>query len=398
MAVDYLDPFNTTNPFVAFLLEIITVVLILGFVKPSSIIRLAVLPFIVGCTYSILTNAKNYMRLPWAAIFSAQGTSHVLNYIEIGLLSKWNFEARGPISLLEKRTTNGVGKEGTTWERLCFGFNSTISNRDLNKPFEVKNTPYFSDKDHGYVPSRAKFLVWTILRFVACYLVLDLIESQPAPPNADEVFALRSIPVFRRLGEISIEEVFIHTIVSFVFWVMVYAILGCLYSSVAIIAVGSGLSEVAEWRPIMGSLSEASDCLRVLRKFWHQLTRKMNTGPANFIADAVLKLPKGSLISRYSKIFLVFFISGVMHSIYELGGPMSVDPYGPWIFFCTQVIGILLEDGVQAMYRSLTGTVRSDTLPPLWIRIVGYVWVGAFLLFWSTPVWAFPAALFPKPE
>jgi len=124
----------------------------------------------------------------------------------------------------------------------------------------------------------------------------------------------------------------------------------------------------------------------------------MNTGPANYIADVVLNLPKGSLISRYSKTFLVFFISGAMHSIYELGGPVSVHPYGPWIFFCTQVIGILLEDGVQAMYRSLTGNVRSDRLPPLWIRIVGYFWVVAFLLFWSTPVWAFPAALFPKPE
>ncbi|TVY44431.1 Acetyltransferase [Lachnellula occidentalis] len=401
MDIDYLDHFNGINPFVALLLEVITITLILGFVKPSSIIRLAVLPILVGCIYSILTNAKDYMRLPWAGIFSAQATSLILVYIEIGLLGKWSFEAGGPSSrlpCLNKGTTNGARKEGTSWERLCFGFNSTISNRDVDKPFEVKNTPYFSAKDHDYVPSRANFLVWTVVRFVACYLVLDLVESQPAAPNAGEMFASSSIPIFRRLGEISIEEVFIRIIVCFVFWVMVYSILTCMYSFIAFFAVGSGFSRVAEWRPIFGPLSEAYTIRGFWGKFWHQLTRKMNTGPANFIADDILHLPKGSLIARYTKIFLVFFISGLMHSIYELGGQMSTNPYGPWIFFCTQVIGVLLEDGVQAMYRSLTGTVRSNHPPALWIRIIGYVWVVAFLLFWSTPVWAFPAAEFSKPE
>ena len=221
------------------------------------------------------------MRLPWAAIFAAEGSSFLLQYVEMGLLSKWSYEARGPSSRVprpKEGATNGAGEEdkmifgkegkrlteGTTWERLCFGFNSTISSRDVNKHFEVKNVPHFSEKNHDYVPSRAKFLTWTALRFVACYLVLDLIESQPAPPNADEIFALSSVPVFRRLSEISIEEVFIRTIGSFTLWVMAYSILGCLYAFAAIVAVGSGLGQVREWRPIMGSISEAY----TIRGFW----------------------------------------------------------------------------------------------------------------------------------
>jgi hypothetical protein len=297
MVLDFFNLITDTNPYIVFLLEISMISLVLGLTKPSSITRPAVLPFIAGCAYSLVVNSIKYLRprAPWAALLGAQGPIFLLLYVEMALLSKWDFEARGPSSRLPRprEGTNSAvqgsktsfdgeerpiprieithsGREGTTRERLCFGFNSTISFRDVNKPFEVKNVPYFSEKDHNYAPLRANFLTWTALRFVACYLVLDLIESQPAPPNADEIFALSSVPVFRRLSEVSIEEIFIRTIGSFSFWVMIYALLHCLYAFSAFVAVGSGLSDAREWRPFMGSISEAY----TIRGFWGKNTSR----------------------------------------------------------------------------------------------------------------------------
>ena len=62
-------------------------------------------------------------------------------------------------------------------------------------------------------------------------------------------------------------------------------------------------------------------------------------------------------------------------------------------FFTTQVLGIMLEDGAQEIHRR----VRGGTTTALWSRIVGYVWVVAFLS-WSTAVWQYPALLITKKE
>jgi hypothetical protein len=288
MSLDIADLVSNANSFGVLALQVLTISLVLGFTSPRSIIRPAVLPLIAACTYSIALNARNCMRFPWAATVGAYTSCFLLMYIEMALLSGWNFESRGPNSPIfhEKGGANGavgskemsppknsrgifastkvIQKEGTIWDRFCFGFNSTISFRDINTPFEVKNVPHFSEKDPSYIPSRTTFLGRSTLRFVACYLVLDIVESQPPPPNAAEIFGLDSIPVFKRLNEVSIEEVFTRTISSLVFWIMVYTVLNVQQAFFAIVAVGSGLTEVKAWRPLMGPLSETY----TIRGFW----------------------------------------------------------------------------------------------------------------------------------
>lgn len=59
-------------------------------------------------------------------------------------------------------------------------------------------------------------------------------------------------------------------------------------------------------------------------------------------------------------------------------------------FFCTQPFGLLLEDTVQATYRRYlkgNSTGNKSTFP--WTRLVGYLWVTAFMV-WSAPVWVYP--------
>ena len=60
-------------------------------------------------------------------------------------------------------------------------------------------------------------------------------------------------------------------------------------------------------------------------------------------------------------------------------------------FFCLQGLGIIFEDSIQALYRSLNDMKRDAARPPTLIaRLVGHAWVLAFLV-WSTPIWLYPA-------
>lgn len=86
---------------------------------------------------------------------------------------------------------------------------------------------------------------------------------------------------------------------------------------------------------------------------------------------------------------MTFFISGVLHTSADLAVGMTLGESGSIRFFCTQAVGILLEDSVQALYHYfISGVDRTKSNRVA--RLIGYVWLGMFLA-WSTPVWAYPA-------
>ena len=64
-------------------------------------------------------------------------------------------------------------------------------------------------------------------------------------------------------------------------------------------------------------------------------------------------------------------------------------------FFCAQVIGIMIEDGIQACYK-LTGKADKSSRGLFFalIRCIGYLWVAGFLI-WSSPAWFHPLAVRP---
>lgn len=119
--------------------------------------------------------------------------------------------------------------------------------------------------------------------------------------------------------------------------------------------------------------------------FWHQHLRKSLTALADLIVYKALRLPKGKLVTRYSHIALVFLISGLAHAWIEFAQGFPARQSGQIQFFVTQVVGIMLEDTVQAVYHATCGVKRGTSPTPM-ARAVGYVWLAVFL-WWSTPVW-----------
>jgi hypothetical protein len=104
------------------------------------------------------------------------------------------------------------------------------------------------------------------------------------------------------------------------------------------------------------------------------------------------------LLERYTNIFFVFLLSGVMHVMSDLfmGVPMSQST--SLFFFCSMSLGIMIEDAVQAAWSRLTDchppkTTSSAAVDgcyvPCWHKLVGFIWVCSWLSA-TTPVWLYP--------
>lgn len=123
-------------------------------------------------------------------------------------------------------------------------------------------------------------------------------------------------------------------------------------------------------------------------KFWHQMLRQPFTTMSNFLARDVLHLPRPSILERYTNTFIVFFLSGVMHFILDIVADIPWELSGAMHFFLSFVLGIMIEDGVQALWKRVSPPQISkdgEVVTPLWKKVVGMVWVFAWLGVFSTP-------------
>ena len=127
------------------------------------------------------------------------------------------------------------------------------------------------------------------------------------------------------------------------------------------------------------------------RSFWQQAMRQRLTGLAHFITYHVLGLSKGTPPSRYIFLLLTFVISGTFHALADVGTGLTWSESGSLRFFVTQALGIMVEDGVQAVFHSWRdkGEGASAGIGRLLTRYVGYCWVAVWMC-WSGPAWFYP--------
>lgn len=112
-------------------------------------------------------------------------------------------------------------------------------------------------------------------------------------------------------------------------------------------------------------------------------------GTSNFIVFDILNLPRRTLITRYVKLFCVFFISGLCHVLMDIWGPIPLRECRALQYFMYHVFIFMFEDAVQGAYRASFGVKRTNAEPRLWIKLIGFVWVVGVMI-WVTPMWVFP--------
>lgn len=141
----------------------------------------------------------------------------------------------------------------------------------------------------------------------------------------------------------------------------------------------------------MTAISESSNADNAVSSFWHQGARQKFLAPANFLASSVLRVPKGTLLARYTVLSLTFIISGAHHQLGDVASGVPWEEAGAMRFFVMQAVGIIVEDTVQGIYRWLMGQERTAAKPTRWKRALGFMWLLVWLI-WTTPVWVYPVA------
>lgn len=223
-----------------------------------------------------------------------------LQYLDIVVLSQWSFDRQGPevdilkqqLQLQLQRKQNTRKNKGTHLvdgaaasehaeyasaggpsfsassfsvikRRFQYGYFITSASRLIGTDYQVKNVPNYSTSDPDFIPNRAQFLLRKIWIFCICYIALDLATvSNQSEENASR-FNTKKIPFFRRLGEVTDDEIVQRLTASMAHWAVVYCLLQCYMGAWAVLSVALK-SDPKYWRPNFGPLSEGY----TIRRFW----------------------------------------------------------------------------------------------------------------------------------
>ncbi|KAM0351838.1 hypothetical protein ACHAPU_002351 [Fusarium lateritium] len=210
---------------------------------------------------------------------------------------------------------------------------------------------------------------------------MDVTMSAPLP---EAHLVTREKQTLFRLSNLTLEDIAFRTVGSVAYWFVTYICNRLNHGCAAVVSLSLGLSQPKDWPHLNGPVSACYTVRGFWGTFWHQLYRKSLTGWGDFIPDKILRLRRGTLLSRYTRLFLAFLTSGAMHHcmhyIYRFAADES---FSIQKFYAVQALGIMFEDAVQAasVYLPLSKPLR---------RAVGYIWVLAFFG-WSTPICSYPS-------
>ncbi|ETS78135.1 hypothetical protein PFICI_10197 [Pestalotiopsis fici W106-1] len=237
--------------------------------------------------------------------------------------------------------------------------------RRIGTRWQAKNVPCASD----VVVSRASLVGRRLASTIIALTILDIMTSAPPPDPAMVGLENQSLSgmgcmspaclAFRVIGTVS-------------FWLSTALINLVMANTVTLLSVLAGWTLPTVCPPLYGDLLESYS----IRNFWGI------TGHADLATHYMSPKEQHQLASRYLRLWAAFAISGLVHHSSDLAMGVASSDAGALKFFLLQPIGIMLEDGIQAL-------ARHGSIPKFIRLMVGYFWVLLFLS-WSTPTWFYP--------
>lgn len=164
------------------LFDLVTASAAVGCTSYASSTRFAALPVLSTSSYYIIRDGALYMRPRRASLLGGFSIAVLLRYLDIGLISRWNFEDIGPAQSIatlhrakEPETSTMSAPSYTLLARIRWGWYILWSFRQVNSPYEVRNVPRFASSNPHYIPSRRQFVLQQAMSATTCYLLLDLL-------------------------------------------------------------------------------------------------------------------------------------------------------------------------------------------------------------------------------
>ncbi|EKG09546.1 toxin biosynthesis protein (Tri7), putative [Macrophomina phaseolina MS6] len=273
-----------------------------------------------------------------------------------------------------------------------------MNQRKVGLPYQVKKLAPFSYADRTWVPGRARFLLTLAARLALFWLLIDAFEHASGEPDA-ALFAEERTHFFSRLGEVTAEQVQQAMAGTAMNWALAYIIITIQADAWQLGGTLVGAYRPADCPPMFGRPRDAYSVRQFWGTAWHQQLRFL-ADIAEYAVNDVLRVRRGTLVSRYGRMYATFMLSGALHVAGEMAtfsGRTWADSHSFW-FFHMQWLAIVLEDAAQALFRRATGRAkRADgDEPALWERLAGYGWTFVWLSY-TTPRYAYPAARHPTP-
>ena len=97
------------------------------------------------------------------------------------------------------------------------------------------------------------------------------------------IFAESQVPIFSRLGDVTVEELVTRLVVCVLYWFAAYVVIQAYFTGWALLSVSSGLDHPALWRPIFGSVGNAY----TVRGFWRYIS---NPVPVHLFMFPILRI------------------------------------------------------------------------------------------------------------
>ena len=244
------------SPISSIALQTTVVVTTIGFTPARSTLRPGALVIVSLCTGHCLSTALAYfVRTPWASLAGGYSVMLLFHFVDIALLTKWEFPPSGSFPTDPSR----VIPRGKSWvDRLRFGIWIAFNARCIGTSEEVRNIPASRGQ------SRAVFLRQAARFMFLSYLGLDILGSAGDPQLGSRFLVPSRVPFFRRMAEITAEEVIIRVLSTFAAGIGLLCSQGGFYHLFAFISVLSKYSDPRDWPPFYGSLSDAYN----LRRLW----------------------------------------------------------------------------------------------------------------------------------
>ncbi|KAF2825501.1 hypothetical protein CC86DRAFT_419548 [Ophiobolus disseminans] len=334
---------------------------LIGFTPAKSISRFASLPVLATILWQCMTLCPFYLvRMPWAGLVGGYAVSVFSQYFNVAFVSYFEFRRGGPTSgaAILRRTEMSKAKKAALTaaeyhRRFLFGWDAMTNWRAVGAPYVVRNLSPFSSKDPSYVPSRSRFLLRTAAIAIASYLALDSLDSMSDPVVAQAFFSNSNIPLFSRLGKVTGDKLTMRLFGAIFERVGLNAVQRGMYSVFGFSSVSLHLSNPNEWLPFYGSYSSIYSLRNLWGLFWHQTNTRRVAAISHWVVHDVLKLPRGTIVVRYIRALATLLVSGLMHLLIDMASGLSVLESGAIRFFCTQVVGIFVEDAVWAVQAIL---------------------------------------------
>ncbi|KAJ5158142.1 uncharacterized protein N7500_007793 [Penicillium coprophilum] len=271
--------------------------------------------------------------------------------------------------------------------------------RGINSSWQIKNAPpqpkYYQRRDMN-IPPRGRFLIRQIAIIVWQYLALDVFATLALQQALEQEKngILPPVPQWDISCEQWIERIISNLMAGFV---VSRILIDFHHRAFSVILVGLGLDSPANCPPLYGRALDADTVRGFWGKFWHQLLQNPLTSVSAFITQDLLGLRPRSLMQRYMNVFVVFFCSGVLHLILDIVQGIPAQESGAMLFFVTAPLGLMIEDGIKALWKSFSKPNRSikTTPKPLWQRVLGLTWSMAWLGVTSTGFF-YPQVVRPK--